>query len=333
MPKISVIITLTAPENIASVTFESLTQQTFNDFECLFVQQNKSEPYTSLLSLPQKDNRFKLIKSQNENPSKWDCYNDALYQVKGEYILFLNDTDILHNQALDIFSDALRYTHSQIAAAHTSYFSARKEHKKKSQKIMFDKSVLKKKNQNILADFLQGNALQINGAIEGKMFLAETVSYLKFHSKLNEFAPYFFMEQFYSLTQSSVYVKYPLYFLRKEAHIPSLSSYETLTHLKERIVFEYAYFIESGRVNGYNAIVLKRKASQDLFNAVKHVVLHTPESNLICINQQLINLLNELKENYDMLQGLSLSLMQKVVLLTLSKNNLALTKKLLKIFY
>ena len=88
MPKISVIIALTAPENIASVTFESLTQQTFNDFECLFVQQNKSEPYTSLLSLPQKDNRFKLIKSQNENPSKWDCYNDALYQVKGEYILF-----------------------------------------------------------------------------------------------------------------------------------------------------------------------------------------------------------------------------------------------------
>lgn len=333
MPKISVIIALTTTENIATVAFESLCHQTFDDFECLIIHQNKLESYPTILSLPQKDKRFKLVKTSQENPSKWDCYNEALYQIKGEYILFLNDTDVLHPQTLDIYSDALRYTHSQIAASNTSYFSAQKNLKKKSHHILFDKSVLKKKNQNILSDFLQGNTLQINEKIEGKMFLAETVSYLKFHSVLNEFAPYFFMEQFYSLAKASVYIKYPLYFLRKEAHIPSLSSFETLNNLKERIIYEYAYFIESGRTNGYNSIVLKRKASQDLFNAVKHIILHTPESNFICINQQLINTLEELKEDYDMLQGLSLSFMQKIVLWSLKNNNHSLTKKLLKIFY
>ncbi|MBQ8251586.1 MAG: glycosyltransferase family 2 protein [Alphaproteobacteria bacterium] len=332
MPKITIIIALNNTENIANLCLESLTLQSFSDYECLCVKQNQEEEYSFLTTLIKKDSRFKLIKTQNGTPTKYDCYNDALYHVKGKYVLFLNDTDLLHIQALDIFVDALRYTHSKIATSNPFYFSTSKIVKKQKQPILFDKSVLKKKSQNLLSDFWQENPFQIDGKLEGKAFDAETISFLKFHTNLKEFAPYFFMEQFYSLIKDNVYIKYPLYLCRKEAHIPSISSFETLNNLKERIVFEYAYFIESGRVNGYNAIVLKRKCSQDFFNALKHVVLHTPESTMICINQQLINLILDVKQ-YDMLQGLSLSLFQKLIILALVKNKLSLAKRVLKFLF
>ena len=331
MPKITVIIAINSTENIANLCFESLTLQSFSDFECLCVKQNQEE-YSFLSTLIKKDSRFKLVKTQTVPTTKYDCYNEALYHIKGKYVLFLNDTDLLHVQALDIFVDALRYTHSQIATSNPFYFSTEKVAKKQKQSIPFDKSVLKKKSQNLLPDFWQENPFQINGKLEGKIFDAETISYLKFHTNLNEFSPYFFTEQFYSLIKDNIYIKYPLYLCRKEAHIPSISSFETLNNLKERIIFEYAYFIESGRVNGYNAIVLKRKCSQDFFNALKHVILHTPESTLICINQQLINLILEIKQ-YDMLQGLSLSLFQKLIIIALVKNKLTLAKKVLKFLF
>lgn len=331
MPKISVIIALTTKENISNLCFESLTQQTFDDFECLCVQQNTLEEYPAIMELIKKDSRFKLLKTPSSNPSKWDCYNEALYQIKGEYVLFLNDTDLLHLQALDIFSDALRYSHAQIASAERTIFSSSKKLKAQKQKIPFDKSILKKRNQNFLTDFWQGNPFQINGFLEGKIFTAELISYLKFHTNLREFSPYFFMEQAYSLIKHCVYIKYPLCFLRKEAHIPALYSFETLKDLKERITFEYAYFIEVGRISGYSSLVLRRKCSQDVFNAIKHVVLHTPESTFICINQQLINLVLEIK-NYGLLQGLSLSFYQKTIIFLLIRNKLSLVKKILRLF-
>ena len=331
MPKVTVIIALNNTESVACLCVESLTLQTFGDFECLCVSHNQEE-YPFLSQIVKKDSRFKLIKAQSALETKYDYYNEALYHVKGKYVLFLNDTDLLHVQALDIFVDALRYSHSKIATSSPFYFSTQKVAKKQKTSIPFDKSVLKKKTQNLLQDLWQDNPFQINGKLEGKMFDADTISYLKFHTNLQNFSPYFFMEQFYSLVQSSVYIKYPLYLCRKEAHIPSISSFETLNKLKERIIFEYAYFIESGRVNGYNAIMLKRKCSQDFFTALKHVILHTPESTLICINQQIINLILEIKE-YDMLQGLSLSFVQKLILLALVKNKLTLAKKVLKFLF
>ncbi len=331
MAKLSVLIALSSNENITNLCLESLTLQTFDDFECLCVIQNQDE-YPFLLNLIKKDNRFKLIKTQSIPETKWDAYNEALYHVKGKYVLFLNDTDLLHIQALDIFYDSLRYTHTQLATSNPTYFSTQKVEKKQKSIIHFDKSVLKKRNQNILPDFWQENPFHIDAQLEGKVFSAEIVSYLKFHTNLKEFAPYFFIEQFYSLIKDIVYIKHPIYLCRKESHIPALSSFETLVNLKERIIFEYAYFIESGRINGYNTIVLKRRCSQDFFNALKQVILHTPERTLICINQQIITLIHEMKE-YDMMQGLSLSIFQKTIVFLLTKNKLSFAKKLLKFLF
>ena len=131
MPKITVIIAINSTENVANLCLESLTLQSFSDFECLCVKQNQEE-YSFLSTLTKKDSRFKLIKTQTVPSTKYDCYNEALYQVKGKYVLFLNDTDLLHVQALDIFVDALRYTHSQIATSNPFYFSTAKVAKNKN---------------------------------------------------------------------------------------------------------------------------------------------------------------------------------------------------------
>ncbi len=331
MSKVSIIIHLFSEEKITNLCFESLLNQTFNDFECLCVVSDSEKEYPFLNSLIKKDKRFKLLK-QIGSPSKWHCYNEALYQMKGEYALFLNDADVLHPQALDIYTDALRYSHAQIVSANPFYFSGTKKIKALEKKIPFDKGILKKKNNNLLSEFWQENISYLDAKLEGKMFSGELLSYLKFHPSLAEFSPYFFMEQFYSVAEKSVYVRYPLYFYRKEAHIPSLASYETLMNLRERILFEYAYFVEGGRTNSYTESLLNRKCSQDVFIAVKHILMHTPESSFICINQQIITLIEELKE-YGLLKGLSLSIVQKIILWALVNGKLALSKKLIRFFY
>ncbi len=331
VPKISIIIHLTAEEHFANLCFESLLKQTFNDFECLCVISEIEKEYPFLQNLTKKDKRFKILK-QIDSPSKWHCYNEALYQMKGEYALFLNASDLLHPQALDIYTDSLRYSHAHIATANPAYFSGMKKIKALDKKITFEKSSLKRKNNHLLSEFWQENLSYLNETLEGKMFSAELLAYLKFHPSLSEFAAYFFMEQFYSVAQNSVYVRYPLYFFRKEAHIPSVASYETLMNLKERILFEYAYFVEGGRTNAYTESLLSHKCSQDLFLAIKHILMHTPERSFMCINQQIITLIDEFKE-YGLLKGLNLSLVQKGILLALTKGNPTLAKKLIHFFY
>ena len=103
-------------------------------------------------------------------------------------------------------------------------------------------------------------------------------------------------------------------------------------NLKERISFEYAYFVEGGRTSAYTETLLNHKCSQDLFLAVKHILTHTPEGSFICINQQIITLIEEFK-NSGLLKGLSLSLAQKSILWTLTKGHPSLAKKLIQFFY
>ena len=331
MPKVSIIIVLSAEENVTARCLESLTAQTFNDFECLCVMSDAEKEYPTLSTLSKKDKRFKILK-QIGAPTKWHCYNEALYQMKGEYALFLNDNDLLHPQALDIYTDALKYSHAHVAAARPAYFVSGKKIKIFDKKIPFDKSALKKKNNELINEFWQENSHNINDKLEGKMFSGELLSYLKFHPVLSEFAAYFFMEQFYGLAQKNVFIKYPLYFYRQEAHTPSIASYETLMNLKERIAFEYAYFVEGERTNLYTESLLNHKCSQDIFHAIKHILTHTPESSFICINQQIITLINEFKE-VGLLKGLNLSIVQKIILWALSSGRLPLAKKLIQIFY
>ena len=331
MPKVSIIIHITAQEHIANLCFESLLKQTFQDFECLCVISETEKEYPFLTSISKKDKRFRILK-QIDSPSKWHCYNEALYQMKGEYALFLNDADLLHPQALDIYTDALRYSHADIATANPAYFSGAKKIKALDKKISFEKSSLKKKNNHLLSDFWQENFPFIDETLEGKMFSGTLLAYLKFHPTLSEFSPYFFVEQFYSVAQNLVYIRYPLYFYRKEAHIPSVASYETLMNLKERILFEYAYFVDGGRTTSYTESLLNYKCSQDLFSAIKHILMHTPEGSFICINQQIISLIEEMKD-YGLLKGLSLSLVQKSILYALTSGNPNLAKKLIRFFY
>lgn len=331
MPKISIIIHLTAQENIANLCIESLLKQTFQDFECLCVLSDAEKEYPFLTTLSKKNKKFKILKQIN-SPSKWHCYNEALYQMKGEYALFLNDSDLLHPQALDIYMDALRYSHADIATANPFYFSGTKKIKSLEKKIAFEKSSLKKKNNNLIAEFWQENLPYIDETLEGKMFSQTILAYLKFHPSLCEFAPYFFVEQFYSMAQSLVYIRHQLYFYRKEAHIPSVASYETLMNLKERISFEYAYFVDDGRISSYTETLLNHRCSQDLFLAVKHILTHTPERSFICINQQIVTMIEDLKD-FGLLKGLSLSLVQKSILWALTKGHLSLAKKLIQFFY
>ena len=82
---------------------------------------------------------------------------------------------------------------------------------------------------------------------------------------------------------------------------------------------------------------------KDEANKIQHNVIHSLKNNYTesdiststirsLINQQLINLILEIKQ-YDMLQGLSLSLFQKLIIMALVKNKLTLAKKVLKFLF
>lgn len=329
MPKISVIVVLNSIEDVLIRSFDSLLKQEYKDFECICVHPDPTLEVSSYVkNLCASDSRFKLIVPSGSVTLKWDCYNIALASVKGEYLMFMNDTDILHPMMLSILFDSLRYTHADVVTSPVTYFTG---NSKLKQVFPFDKGVLKHKSKNLLFDFLEGNSYALNASLEGKMFKFSSVATVKFQSSLKMFSPYFYIEQILSKIENVVYMKFPVYYLKKEAHIPSLSTYETLYYLCARSFAEESFFIENKRVGKYISNVLRYKCSQDFFKALQQVIVHMPESTLICVYQQILGLIEQMRQK-GFLKGLDISLFQRFILLLLGKNKLSFVKVLLKLF-
>lgn len=331
MPLISVIIAFDEEPDTIQMCVESLMRQTFLEFECLCFNATSYDKTQQILShLSHQDNRFRILLADNRSSNKWDIYNTALKYALGDYILFMEGSDVLHPQALSILFDSLRYTHSDMVSSPIEFFNSGQKIQNLEKEIPFDKSVLKKQENNLLNAYWQNNASLISNKLDGKLLRFTSISYLRFNPDLKDESASFYLEQTLCLISSTVYMKYPVYFKKKEAQDKAIC----LSFLENNInrhLLETAYFIKSGRVTGYDAFCLQYKNSQDFYALLKQFLCQTSIAKIQENKEILLYFIEKMKEN-GLLQGLSLSLFQKLILRKIEQDRWPLAKRLMLLF-
>lgn len=101
MPLISLIIPLYNAEKYLWPCLDSVSAQTFTDFEVLCINDGSSDRTEDIVnSFAEKDSRFKLINQQNSGCSA--ARNHGLKKSQAPYVAFLDQDDMLHPQALEV---------------------------------------------------------------------------------------------------------------------------------------------------------------------------------------------------------------------------------------
>jgi glycosyltransferase involved in cell wall biosynthesis len=100
-PLISIIIPLFNREILIVETLDSVLNQTYNNWECIIVDDHSSDNSVDIVSKYIKsDNRFKFIIRDRLPKGAPTCRNIGLSNAQGEYIIFLDSDDILHQNCL-----------------------------------------------------------------------------------------------------------------------------------------------------------------------------------------------------------------------------------------
>lgn len=108
-PKISVIIPVYNVEKYLRDCLNSVSAQTFTDWEAICVNDGSTDNCKQILEQHAAgDNRFIIINQPNSSVSV--ARNNGLKHAKGEYIYFLDSDDLLHPQCLEIaYNSAVKH--------------------------------------------------------------------------------------------------------------------------------------------------------------------------------------------------------------------------------
>ena len=101
---ISIIIPVFNRENVLKATLESVLQQTYNNWECILVDDNSTDNSTNvIMDFINLDSRFSLyLRSETSKPKGVSsCRNIGLDKAKGKYVIFLDSDDLLIETCLE----------------------------------------------------------------------------------------------------------------------------------------------------------------------------------------------------------------------------------------
>lgn len=104
MPKISIIIPSFNRENVISETIESVRTQTFQDWECLVVDDGSTDNTNEIVkSYVAQDPRISLhFRPEDRLKGACACRNIGFELSRGEYVKFLDSDDLLMPECLEI---------------------------------------------------------------------------------------------------------------------------------------------------------------------------------------------------------------------------------------
>ena len=101
MPKISLIIPLYNAEKYLGECLDSVCGQTFKDFECLCINDGSKDKTVEIVKeYAKRDKRFMLLNQGNQGCSV--ARNTGLDNAQAPYIMFLDQDDLFHPQAMEV---------------------------------------------------------------------------------------------------------------------------------------------------------------------------------------------------------------------------------------
>ena len=106
---ISIITTAYNIENLLPFCLDSILAQTFLDYELILVDDGSTDQSGAICDqYEQKDPRIRVIHQNHSGVS--DAWNNALRQVKGEYVGFVDGDDIIHPRMYELLFSFLKNT-------------------------------------------------------------------------------------------------------------------------------------------------------------------------------------------------------------------------------
>lgn len=120
MPNISIIVPVYGVEQYIVKCVTSIARQTFNDFECLIINDGTRDNSIELAKQAVGDDlRFVFI--NKENGGQGSARNLGLDQAKGQYIAFVDSDDYVHPEYLHTMHEALVAEQADIAICDVDY--------------------------------------------------------------------------------------------------------------------------------------------------------------------------------------------------------------------
>lgn len=105
MNKVSVIIPIYNMEKYLCRALDSLLNQTYQNWEAIMVDDGSTDGSASIArQYCNRDNRF--ILTAQENQGQGVARNNALKQITGDYVMYLDPDDMFHPQAMEICVNA-----------------------------------------------------------------------------------------------------------------------------------------------------------------------------------------------------------------------------------
>ena len=112
-PKISIVVPILNNENTLNDSIKSILNQKFKEIEILCLNMNSSDNSADILDKFSKDDfRLRIFNQNDSNLSL--AINNALKNVRGDYVYFLKPTDELSKNALEKLNENLDKTDSDI---------------------------------------------------------------------------------------------------------------------------------------------------------------------------------------------------------------------------
>lgn len=100
MPQISIIVPVYKAEQFLHKCIDSLLDQTFSDFELILVDDGSPDGSGAICDeYAVRDNRVRVIHQQNQGQSV--ARNNAMEQMQGTWVMFVDSDDWMHPEALE----------------------------------------------------------------------------------------------------------------------------------------------------------------------------------------------------------------------------------------
>ena len=99
MVKISIIVPVYNTEKYLRKCFDSIQNQTFQDFEVIAIDDGSTDSSFSILKEYEKDKRFQIIHKENEGQAV--ARNLGIQKAIGEYLTFVDSDDFIENTMLE----------------------------------------------------------------------------------------------------------------------------------------------------------------------------------------------------------------------------------------
>ncbi len=150
MPQVSIIIPVYNVEQYLSQCLDSILNQTFNDFECICINDGSTDNSLSILcEYAAKDNRIKIIDQKNKGLAY--TRNVGIKNSIGQYLLFVDSDDWLTKDCLYKSFNKIKETSSDVVQFNYKFYYS-KENKYVSKRVFESEKI---KEEDTISAILQ----------------------------------------------------------------------------------------------------------------------------------------------------------------------------------